>query len=43
VLITGGTQGIDRGTALRLAKEGASVMIAARARERLDAVPAEVL
>jgi meso-butanediol dehydrogenase/(S,S)-butanediol dehydrogenase/diacetyl reductase len=43
VLIIGGTQGIGRGTALRLAKEGASVMIAACGRERLDAVAAEVL
>jgi hypothetical protein len=37
------SQGIGRGAALRLAKEGASMMIAARGRERLDAVAAKVL
>jgi NAD(P)-dependent dehydrogenase (short-subunit alcohol dehydrogenase family) len=40
-IVTGGTQGIGRATALRLAKEGARVVIAARGRERLDAVAAE--
>jgi 3-oxoacyl-[acyl-carrier protein] reductase len=41
-LITGGTQGIGRATALRLAAEGCRVVIAARGKERLDAVAAEV-
>jgi 3-oxoacyl-[acyl-carrier protein] reductase len=41
-IVTGGTQGIGRATALRLAKEGARVMIAARGRERLDALVSEV-
>ncbi len=41
-IITGGTQGIGRATALRLAQEGARVVIAARGKERLDAVAAEV-
>ena len=41
-LITGGTQGIGRATALRLAQEGARVVIAARGRERLDSVVAEI-
>jgi NAD(P)-dependent dehydrogenase (short-subunit alcohol dehydrogenase family) len=41
-IITGGTQGIGRATALRLAAEGAQVVIAARGKERLDAVAAEV-
>jgi len=41
-IVTGGTQGIGRATALRLAKEGARVVIAARGRERLDAVAAEI-
>ncbi len=41
-IITGGTQGIGRATALRLAQEGAKVVIAGRGKERLDAVAAEV-
>ena len=41
-IVTGGTQGIGRATALRLAAEGARVVIAARGRERLDAVAAEI-
>ena len=41
-IITGGTQGIGRATALRLAAEGCRVVIAARGKERLDAVAAEV-
>jgi 3-oxoacyl-[acyl-carrier protein] reductase len=41
-LVTGGTQGIGRATALRLAHEGARVVIAARGRDRLDAVAAEI-
>ncbi|MBE0615770.1 MAG: SDR family oxidoreductase [Burkholderiales bacterium] len=41
-IVTGGTQGIGRATALRLAAEGASVVIAARGREGLDAVAAEI-
>jgi NAD(P)-dependent dehydrogenase (short-subunit alcohol dehydrogenase family) len=41
-IVTGGTQGIGRATALRLAAEGASVVLCARGRERLDAVAAQV-
>ena len=41
-LVTGGTQGIGRATAMRLAQEGAGVVIAARGKERLDAVAAEI-
>ena len=41
-IVTGGTQGIGRATAMRLAEEGARVVIAARGRERLDAVAAEI-
>ena len=41
-IVTGGTQGIGRAVALRLAQEGARVAIAARGRERLDAVAAEI-
>jgi 3-oxoacyl-[acyl-carrier protein] reductase len=41
-IVTGGTQGIGRATAMRLAKEGARVVIAARGKERLDAVAAEI-
>jgi NAD(P)-dependent dehydrogenase (short-subunit alcohol dehydrogenase family) len=41
-IVTGGTQGIGRATALRLASEGARVVIAARGRELLDRVVAEI-
>ena len=41
-IVTGGSQGIGRATALRLADEGASVVIAARGRELLDQVAAEI-
>ena len=41
-IVTGGTQGIGRATALRLAGEGASVVIAARGRELLDRVALEI-
>ena len=41
-IVTGGTQGIGRATALRLAAEGACVVIAARGREGLDAVAGEI-
>ncbi len=41
-IVTGGTQGIGRATAVLLAKEGASVVIAARGRELLDNVAAEI-
>jgi 3-oxoacyl-[acyl-carrier protein] reductase len=41
-IVTGGSQGIGKATALRLAEEGASVVIAARGRERLDKVALEI-
>ncbi len=41
-IITGGTQGIGKASAVLLAKEGASVVIAARGQELLDAVAAEI-
>jgi 3-oxoacyl-[acyl-carrier protein] reductase len=41
-IVTGGSQGIGRATALRLAAEGASVVIAARGREPLDQVAGEI-
>ena len=41
-IVTGGTQGIGRATATLLAREGASVAIAARGRERLDQTAEEI-
>ena len=41
-IVTGGTQGIGRATAVMLAAEGAAVAIVARGQERLDAVAAEI-
>ena len=41
-IVTGGSQGIGRATALRLAEEGACVVIAARGRELLDQVAGEI-
>ncbi len=41
-IVTGGSQGIGKAAALRLAAEGASVVIAARGRELLDQVAQEI-
>jgi NAD(P)-dependent dehydrogenase (short-subunit alcohol dehydrogenase family) len=41
-VVTGGTEGIGRATALRLAQEGAHVAICARTQEALDRVGAEI-
>ena len=41
-VVTGGSQGIGRCCALALAREGARVCIAARTRDKLDAVVAEI-
>jgi NAD(P)-dependent dehydrogenase (short-subunit alcohol dehydrogenase family) len=41
-VVTGGTEGIGRATALRLAKEGAKVAICARRQEPLDQTVAEI-
>ncbi len=41
-IVTGGTQGIGKAAAILLAKEGASVVIAARGQELLEAVAAEI-
>jgi short-subunit dehydrogenase len=43
VAITGASSGIGRAIALRLARDGASLAICARRRERLDAVAAEII
>jgi 3-oxoacyl-[acyl-carrier protein] reductase len=41
-IVTGGTQGIGKATALRLAAEGAQVVVCARGKERLEATVAEI-
>ena len=41
-VVTGGTEGIGKATALRLAQEGANVAICARRKELLDATAAEI-
>jgi short-subunit dehydrogenase len=43
VAITGASAGIGRALAIRLARDGASVAICARRRERLDGVAAEII
>ncbi|HEX9761139.1 MAG TPA: 3-oxoacyl-ACP reductase FabG, partial [Candidatus Acidoferrales bacterium] len=41
-LVTGASQGIGRATALALAEAGAKVAVAARSKDKLDAVAAEI-
>jgi short-subunit dehydrogenase len=43
IAITGGSAGIGRATALRLARDGAAIAICARRAERLDAVASEIV
>lgn len=42
VVVTGGSSGIGRASALQLAAEGASVVVGARGREKLDALATEM-
>jgi short-subunit dehydrogenase len=43
IAITGGSAGIGRATALRLARDGAAIAICARRADRLDAVASEIV
>jgi len=40
-VVTGGSRGIGRASALALAREGASVIVCARSKDKLDTLPAE--